>query len=1644
MKKKNISTIILSLAALTSCSSIDVKKENASNSSEKPVVVFYKTEDSALENYTEEYKAEQFDVRGEYIYKGEQLDTQYIDSETIVYKTKLDYGLDEFLEYEEGYSKYPEATNDDYQITITKVKNPKYDVSNPGKESEFVNKKRVYDKKNKYVYVTLKSLDTGGERTIKINKALKEIDPLEVVKEHYPEIARYNDIKKGLDNGRISLDVTSADGLSRVRTNNKDTSSVKYEDLDDMIGEKEVYVRVRVDGFVSERDNFIKKTVYFGDKIEDYANKYEELLADLSNKSLKYSKDGTEVLGGFDEYKIKRLLASEDENLHGKNNTKLAFVTRVLDEKRESPTVGTHRIVREIIQDGKVIFSKKDEVFIDFNSPSILIADDSFFDLSEGVEKRTYRHTPKYTDPKYDYQEMEKDNPEEFLRELSKLKRTHGSTVIGSMIDELSYGKNLFWRGNSIQLIGLEGNRSGRTISDEDLWNVLDRHLENLLFTYPDKTEFYNIKMEIYKKAETTLKPAMEGKIKPFGKPERELSEEEKAAKLKEYYDFLIEKGKEIKNKTENQKLENVDLSYHVVSIGKDDGQGVDPSKAAKYIPKILEENKNIKIVNMSYGADRNYNDYARLVAMTDEEKQKAADEYNNNPLYRFLIQSWLKSEKEKYAELVRKEYTHAFNAIDLYDYFKNLDKITKEDFDKLLTFKKIVTESAISNAPELKAANHDVLFVRSMGNTYSSAKVDLTTFKENGKKNLIEDPNLKYNNNLGSIPSIINYINNKKAIEEGKTYTYDYSYRKNILGAVGVSSRSSVYGMSSNDKFAENVIGTIANQGAIKYKRFTDGMYDQYVSLVKELNEIRRNPDKYPREYEREIEDQIMYIENYSSRNGKNNPLFSLTRAGESMLWSMAAEGEYVYVADKGNKGETLEDGKNFDIAWGSSFAAPRISAVGAKVSEIFPWMSAHQIKQTLLTTAKDDFAVLEDKGQRILTGIYGVDENIGWGVLERDKAFRGPARFVKALTHEVGEENFVAKIDSGIYEFSNSIEGAFDPLRHMISRNKLSQSDLDVINNSQNEDEARRVYNEKIVSYLASLPFEERELFFDAGLVKEGKGTLILSGDNKYSADTVIKDGTLIVKGGSKSNHYIEKGAKLKLDINDEGFKKQDEKDTLLPIEGNVHNKGSLYSYSDKDVITGRYIPYMDSKTYVSPISLLSVGYLDLSNTNDFTLEVFRNQGITKYFSKFTVAKIFEAKANADEVKARVKLGKFAVSEKLSLTLEYDGTYLLGKLSLGGIGVAAEDKRPSNAKLPFLGEIEEKLKEEREKLDKEAEERRKRLEEAGIIPKPIEPNPNADLLRVENALDELVYLDKKSSKTVNGEALADSLTAGYEISSLKSSLFNDFFNKKISDKFELEAKAINEIGISRGSLDNTIITTDMKGGYLALTNKGITLSGDILSGNQSYDNIKSTKFTSFGLNVLAKKEYDALELRGAISGDLLLKTVVKDYLFENRVEQAQNQYNLVASIGAGYKFNISDNFYIKPNLSLDTHLFVFDKYENKEAILGLKYDRQTNTKLLAKLGIDSKVSIDKDSELNLAVNYSRWLSDPRINLEFSSAHFEEVKDEVNSISLNQDDIRFNIGYNKKFTNNFGISLNYGNKNINTNNFAFGLNYTF
>jgi len=92
-----------------------------------------------------------------------------------------------------------------------------------------------------------------------------------------------------------------------------------------------------------------------------------------------------------------------------------------------------------------------------------------------------------------------------------------------------------------------------------------------------------------------------------------------------------------------------------------------------------------------------------------------------------------------------------------------------------------------------------------------------------------------------------------------------------------------------------------------------------------------------------------------------------------------------------------------------GTSISGPVVTGVAALVWEAYPWMSATNVQQTVLTTATD-------------IGEPGVDPIYGWGLVNARKAIDGPAQFIS----NVYLGGFTANFEGDSRPFYNDISGA------------------------------------------------------------------------------------------------------------------------------------------------------------------------------------------------------------------------------------------------------------------------------------------------------------------------------------------------------------------------------------------------------------------------------------------------------------------------------------------------------------------------------------------------------------------------------------------------------------------------------------------
>ena len=318
------------------------------------------------------------------------------------------------------------------------------------------------------------------------------------------------------------------------------------------------------------------------------------------------------------------------------------------------------------------------------------------------------------------------------------------------------------------------------------------------------------------------------------------------------------------------------------------------------------------------------------------------------------------------------------------------------------------------------------------------------------------------------------------------------------------------------------------------------------------------------------------------------------LARAGAAMWWSISENGNC-----------ELE----MCSSYGSSFAAPRVTAAAAKVQEKFPWMTGHELKQTLLTTAKD-------------LGQPGVDTIFGWGLLDETKALRGPAQFNSILI--VGERASNAGLKGQFNaNIGNSVTTIF-----------------------------------------------ENDISGDAGLLKSGNGTLILTGNNSYMGNTTIDEGTLEIYGENASNIDIEQNGTL-VTYPTTVIGKKNHNGTFAPVS--VQNSGGTFENKGSGaVITGDYTAGNGAVTKAEIGTKLTVrGTVNLNG--DTVLEqamgnryitakgmsatvIEAEGGVNGQFAKVEAPEMIEASVKSDEKKIDVIVSRKNVEDYVSELSESD----------------------------------------------------------------------------------------------------------------------------------------------------------------------------------------------------------------------------------------------------------------------------------------------------------------------------------------------------------------------------------------------------
>ena len=240
---------------------------------------------------------------------------------------------------------------------------------------------------------------------------------------------------------------------------------------------------------------------------------------------------------------------------------------------------------------------------------------------------------------------------------------------------------------------------------------------------------------------------------------------------------------------------------------------------------------------------------------------------------------------------------------------------------------------------------------------------------------------------------------------------------------------------------------------------------------------------------------------------------------------------------------------------------------------------------------------------------GDSGVDEVYGWGLVNAGKAVMGPARFDKRLA--LGDYVNV-NFDTDVSTFENNIAG-------------------------------------------------------DAGLIKDGTGTLILVGTNTYTGKNVIKNGILKINGVVQSGVLIDAsgvlsgdGGVIKSDVSSDGG-------TILSNGKSLTIEGSYSAVNNSNIIAStdsilkiEGTASLDDTNLILTTPVDSTGnatYISGANTTKSQI-ITAGKGIINRFSTVNVPTLLDAGVSYESNVVEVSLKRKNVSEYVNEVYGNDAT--------------------------------------------------------------------------------------------------------------------------------------------------------------------------------------------------------------------------------------------------------------------------------------------------------------------------------------------------------------------------------------------------
>ena len=264
-------------------------------------------------------------------------------------------------------------------------------------------------------------------------------------------------------------------------------------------------------------------------------------------------------------------------------------------------------------------------------------------------------------------------------------------------------------------------------------------------------------------------------------------------------------------------------------------------------------------------------------------------------------------------------------------------------------------------------------------------------------------------------------------------------------------------------------------------------------------------------------------------SKAGSYELIKNFNEAGQGKWWTVAAPGNGIYSSttdDHGNPGYA---------SWGgTSMAAPHVAGAMGVLMSRYDQMNALQVRDVMFTTANHKNA--DGSNMEGWTDVNGtvrkdgeVSDRMGWGVPDLDKGMYGPGQFLGKFKYNMAKDS----LDVWSNDISNVAldqRKAEDDAWMTATKNGTELAYGDIITGKDfvvkdgdgevtESDRTSHIVGEHEKATLLAAYAERAQAIKDkrangykGTLVKQGEGTLIMTGNNSYAGTTTVEGGTLL----------------------------------------------------------------------------------------------------------------------------------------------------------------------------------------------------------------------------------------------------------------------------------------------------------------------------------------------------------------------------------------------------------------------------------------------------------------------------------------------------------------------------------------------------